>query len=161
MLDILKRATSREISNDAIDLSIFIKSNSGLDTSYHALQMYADADLLVYQKKYDQALSTFDELLTKFINHSLTDEVYWQKAQLFGIIKQQDKQIEQLKLLLEKYGDDILADDAVYLLAEIYEQSGDKKTAMDYYKSILIDYKGSIYTEKSRMAYRRLRGDGI
>ena len=161
MLDILKRATSREISNDAIDLSIFIKSNSGLDTSYDALQLYADADLLLYQKKYEQSLFTFDELLTMFPNHSLTDEVYWKKAKLFKIIKQQNKQIEQLKLLITNYGDDILADDAVYLLAETYEQVGDKKTAMDYYKSILTDYKGSIYTEKSRMAYRRLRGDGI
>jgi tetratricopeptide (TPR) repeat protein len=161
MLDILKRATSREISNDAIDLSIFIKSNSGLDTSYHALQLYSDADLLVYQKKYEAALHTFDELLTQFANHSLTDEVYWQKAKIYGTIKQQDKQIGQLKLLIEKYGDDIWADDAVYLLAQIYEQKGDKKTAMQYYKSILLDYKGSIYIENARLAYRRLRGDGV
>ncbi len=161
MLDILKRATSREISNDAIDLSILIKSNSGLDTSYDALQLYADADLQLFQKKYDLALNTFDELLTKFTNHSLTDEVYWQKAKIYKAIKQSDRQTEQLELLVNKYGNDIWADDAVYLLGQIYKEKGDKKLAMQYYKSILLNYKGSIFIENARLAYRRIRGDDV
>jgi len=159
MLDILKRATTRAISNDAIDLSIFIKSNSALDTSYDALQLYADADLLVYQKKYNKALATYDELLSNFSNHSLTDEVLWEKAQIYSTTKQINKEIEQLKLLIKNHGDDILADDAVFLLAEVYEGRGETKLAMDYYKSILLDYKGSIYIENARLAYRRLRGN--
>ena len=161
MLDILKRATSRAISNDAIDLSIFIKANSGLDTSYDALQLYADADLLFYQKKFDSALHTFDELLTKFPSHSLTDEIYWAKSKVYTAIKQDDKQLEVLKLLVDQYGDDIWADDAVFLIAEILEKKVDRESAMLYYKSILIDYQGSIYTENARLAYRRLRGDGL
>ena len=161
MLDILKRATSREISNDAIDLSIFIKANSGLDTSFDALQLYADADLLSYQRKYLLALQTYDKLLTDFSGHSLTDEVYWEKAKIFRKIKEYDNQIDQLELLVKNYSTDIWADDAVYLLAEIFEEKNDKKSAMQYYKAILLDYKGSIYTENARLAYRRLRGDGI
>jgi TolA-binding protein len=161
MLDILKRATSRAISNDAIDLSIFIKANSGLDTSYDALQLYADADLLFYQKKFDSALHTFDDLLTKFPSHSLTDEIYWAKSKVYTAIKQDDKQLEVLKLLVDQYGDDIWADDAVFLIAEILEKKRDRESAMLYYKSILIDYQGSIYTENARLAYRRLRGDGL
>ncbi len=161
MLDILKRATTREISNDAIDLSLFIKANSGLDTSYRALQLYADADLLVYQKKYTSAITVFDELLTKFNNHSLTDEVYWKKAQVYAQINQKEQQIEQLKLLINKFGKDIWADDAVFQLAKIYDKKSEKSTAMQYYKMILLDYKGSIYTEQARKAYRKLRGDGI
>lgn len=161
MLDILKRATSRAISNDAIDLSIFIKANSGLDTSYDALQLYADADLLFYQKKFDSALHTFDDLLTKFPNHSLTDEIYWAKSKVYTAIKQDDKQLEVLKLLVDQYGDDIWADDAVFVIAEILEKKRDRESAMLYYKSILIDYQGSIYTENARLAYRRLRGDGL
>jgi TolA-binding protein len=161
MLDILKRATSRAISNDAIDLSIFIKANSGLDTSYDALQLYADADLLFYQKKFDSALHTFDDLLTKFPSHSLTDEIYWAKSKVYTAIKQDDKQLEVLKLLVDQYGDDIWADDAVFVIAEILEKKRDRESAMLYYKSILIDYQGSIYTENARLAYRRLRGDGL
>lgn len=161
MLDILKRATSREISNDAIDLSIFIKSNSGLDTSYDALQLYADADLLTYQKKFDQALTTYDQLLTKFNNHSLTDEVYWQKANIYKQTKQLDKEIAQLELLTKEYGIDIWADDATFRLAESYQQKGDNKLAMEYYKKVLLEYKNSVYVEKARINYRKLRGDSI
>ncbi len=161
MLDILKKATTREISNDAIELSVFIKSNSGLDTSFDALQLYADSDLLTYQKKYNEALTKLDELLTRFPFHTLVDEVYWKKAQIYKSINDSNHRKEQLQLIVEKYSKDIWADDATYELAKLCEKEGDKKSAMEYYKRILLDYKGSIYLENSRMSYRRLRGDRI
>ena len=53
--DVLKASTSRLIANDALDLSVFIMDNLGLDTSALALQTYADAELLVFQNKFDEA----------------------------------------------------------------------------------------------------------
>ena len=161
MLDILKKATSREISNDAIELSVFIKSNSGLDTTFVPLQLYADAELLAYQKRYEESLKKLDKLLLDFPFNTLVDEVYWKKSELYQLTGNQAEEKEQLKLIIQKFSKDIWADDAVYQLAQQLEAEGDKVAAMVYYKKILIDYKGSIYLENSRNAYRKLRGDKL
>ncbi|MEQ8925126.1 MAG: tetratricopeptide repeat protein, partial [Fulvivirga sp.] len=48
-LDILKEATTREIANDAMALSLLIKDNTVLDTSELALQEFANIELLLFQ----------------------------------------------------------------------------------------------------------------
>ena len=48
-LDILKGSTSELISNDAIDLSVFILEHYALDTSAKPMQLFAKADLLTFQ----------------------------------------------------------------------------------------------------------------
>ena len=50
-LDVLKRSTSKLISNDAIDLSLLITDNLSLDTTDIVMRMYAKAEMLVYQRK--------------------------------------------------------------------------------------------------------------
>ena len=59
-LKALKSSTSELISNDAINLSVFIIDNLGMDTVETPMQMYANAELLLYQNKNEQALGTLD-----------------------------------------------------------------------------------------------------
>lgn len=59
-LDILKQATTREIANDAMDLSIRIKENTAYDTAGTALREYAAIELLLVQNKTDEALKRLD-----------------------------------------------------------------------------------------------------
>ena len=47
--DILKASTSKLISNDAIDLSVFITDNLGLDSIALPMELYARAELLSFQ----------------------------------------------------------------------------------------------------------------
>ena len=47
-LDVLKASTSKLIANNAMDLSLLITDNTGLDTS-KAMQMYARAELLAFK----------------------------------------------------------------------------------------------------------------
>ncbi len=56
-LDILKQATTREIANDAMDLSIRIKENLAADTAGIALKEFAAIELLLVQNKTETALS--------------------------------------------------------------------------------------------------------
>lgn len=161
-LDVLKLATTREIANDAMDLSLLIQDNLALDTSDAALKMYSRADLLLFQKKPAAAQQTLDSLLSKFKNHSLRDEAYWLKAK---IAKQTGDyaQAEQFyKTIIEKYSDDILGDDALFELAQLYQYELQKKEeAMEIYKNLMINYPGSIYVAESRKMYRVLRGDRV
>jgi tetratricopeptide (TPR) repeat protein len=55
-LDILKQATSREIANDAMKLSMLIKENTIYDTTGAALKEFASIELLLAQNKNNLAL---------------------------------------------------------------------------------------------------------
>ncbi len=55
-LDILKQATTREIANDAMDLSMRIKENTAFDSVGAALKEYAAIELLLVQNKNDEAM---------------------------------------------------------------------------------------------------------
>jgi len=59
-----------------------------------------------------------------------------------------------------KYSFDILADDATYKLALIYEEDKkDKVKAMELYQKLMTSYQGSTYVVEARKKYRLLRGD--
>jgi tetratricopeptide (TPR) repeat protein len=159
-LDILKLATSREIANDAMDLSILIQDNIGLDSTGEAMREYAAIDLLLFQNQDQEALQKLDQLLKKYPGHSITDEVLWQKGQIYIKQNENQKAIEQLEKIVNEYGSDILGDDAYFLMAKLIEEKlGQKEKAMELYKTLLTKYPGSIYVVEARKRFRQLRGD--
>lgn len=75
-LDILKQATSREIANDAMELSMRIKENTAFDSTGAALKEYAAIELLLAQNKIDQALQRLDHFqVTKRVKMSKADAI--------------------------------------------------------------------------------------
>ncbi|MHA6248643.1 tetratricopeptide repeat protein [Pontibacter sp. CAU 1760] len=161
-LDILKLATSREIANDAMDLSLLITDNTGLDTSTVAMEEYAAIDLLVFQNKLPEALAALDAMLEKFPGHSLTDEVYFQKAKIYERTGDFEKAVENLQKIVSNPQYDILSDDALYRMAYIYEESiKDKEKAQQLYNDLLVKHKGSIFAAEARKRFRKLRGDAV
>jgi hypothetical protein len=53
---------------------------------------------------------------------------------------------------------DILADDALFQLGEIYENHlFDKAKAAGFYRRILFEHKDSLYTSETRKRYQELR----
>jgi tetratricopeptide (TPR) repeat protein len=161
-LDILKESTSKLIANDAMKLSILITDNLGLDSNYTAMNLFAKADLLLEQHQFEAAFRQYDSIGAAFPEHGLNDEILLRKAQAMFV---QGKWNETESLLLKiytNYSQDILADDAVFQLAELYEnQLNDKEKAATYYKKILLEFKGSLLTIAARKQYRLLRGDAI
>ncbi|MBL7850475.1 MAG: tetratricopeptide repeat protein [Cyclobacteriaceae bacterium] len=63
-LDILKQATTREIANDAMELSMRIKENTAYDTTGAALREYASIELLLVQNKVNEALDRLNQFQT-------------------------------------------------------------------------------------------------
>jgi tetratricopeptide (TPR) repeat protein len=161
-LDVLKLATSREIANDAMDLSILIQDNVGLDTSYDAMSEYAAIDLLLFQNRTDEALIKCDEMLRKYPKHSLTDEIYWLKAKLFRKMGNYNEAVKMLDVIIVGYSYDILGDDAHYLKGLILEEDlKDVEGAKAIYQELLKKYPGSILCADTRKRFRVLRGDGV
>jgi tetratricopeptide (TPR) repeat protein len=169
-LDILKQATTREIANDAMDLSIRIKENTTFDSSGAALKKFAAIELLLYQNKTNDALAGIEALRKEEGDDKLTspgsttstilDDVYWLEANIYMKQGEFEKAIGLLQKILDLYGEDILADDAYFLQGEIYElQLHNKTKAMEIYREFLNKYPGSVYAAEARKRYRQLRGD--
>lgn len=157
-LKTIKDNTSNDISNDAIKLSLTIQDNSGLDTTTVPLEKFAQAQLLVFQRDYDVALSQMDSILFQFPNHSLTDEIYFEKANIYIQKNELDQAIKYLDKVLAEFPDDILGDDALYTKARIHDYSyDDKAKAKELYMTFLRSYTGSLYLVEVRRRIRELR----
>ena len=161
-LDVLKQSTSKLISNDAIELSLLITDNFGLDSNFRAMSWFAQGDLLIEQHKFDAAYQLFDSIMVNFPYHSLGDEILIKKAKAEALQGHWDASIAFLDELLKYYGDDILADNALFEKGDIYEKHlnmPDK--AMECYKELLLKHKGSLYAIETRKRFRKLRGERV
>lgn len=159
-LNILKESTSKIIANDAMHLSVSITENFGLDSNYAAMSWFSSAELLIEQHKYLEAFSLFDSIQYNFPLHSLADDILYRKAKA---MEMQGKWSESCLLyedVLKSHPKDIFADDALFRLGDIYDQILlDKDKALEYYKKLAIDYKGSFYGAETIKRIRILRGD--
>jgi len=159
-LSVLKESTSRLIANDAIQLSTLITDNFGLDSNFQVMGWFAQGDLQLEQHKYSEAFNYYDSVMRAEPGHSLEDEILFRKAKAMEMQGKWDDAIPFLEKIVSSFSNDILADDALFHLAEIFEiQKADKEKALEYYKSLLINYKGSLYSTEARKRVRLLRGE--
>lgn len=159
-LDVLKGSTSKLIANDAMYLSHLITDNTGLDSIYHPMELFAKADLLREQLQYTEALTTLDSINTLYPNHVLDDDILMLRYKIHMIQKEYKKAEVSLQKIVDQYSWDILADDAIFKLAELYDyQFKDKEKAMELYQRILTDHESSLFSTEARKRFRKLRGD--
>ncbi len=175
-LDILKEATTREIANDAMELSMRIKENIAFDSVGEALKAYAKIELMLYQHKTEEALAAIKLLKEgsamvrdstqsghkkiSFQNQTILDDVYMLEANIRLERGEFTQAIALLERIVTDYPDDILVDDALFLQAEIYERHlNDKEKAMEIYRSFLDKFPGSVFAAEARKRFRTLRGD--
>ena len=162
IFNVLKASTSKLIANDALYYSILITDNMALDTNTEALSMFARADLMYYQQKLDSALEVLAMMEIAFVDHPIQDELLLLKARIYqerGLFAEAEK---PLLAIIEEHGDDILADDAQYQLALIYEeQLNRKEEAMELYRQLFTLHPDSFYSSDARARFRLLRGDMV
>ncbi len=161
-LNILKEATSREIANDAMELSLLIADNLVFDTTGLALREFSQIELLVFQRKDDEALQKLKNMLKDYPKHSISDEVLWKKANLLLKMNKPEEALADLEVIMATYSEDIWGDDALFMIGKIYEETlKNKDKAQEAYKNHLLKYPGSIYTAEARRRFRILRGDFV
>jgi tetratricopeptide (TPR) repeat protein len=161
-LDVLKQSTTKFIANDAIQLSVLITDNYGLDSNFTAMSKFAQADLLLEQHQYDAAFELYDSIIKDFPYHGLSDEILFRKSKAMQDQGKWTEAITYLEQLLKYHAQDILADDAIYQMATIYDFNLENpEKATELYKKLLFEYKGSLFTSEARKRLRILRGDKI
>ena len=147
---ILKSATSELIANDALALSVLITENVE-DSNRYPLQRFAYADLLVAQNKTDLATELMDSITRVFPKHPLNDDILMLRAKMAEQHHDFKAALAFLDKIHDKYGTDVLADDAVFKMAEIYRDDlNDPVNAKKYYEQLIIEYPGSTFVQSAR-----------
>ena len=157
-LDVLRASTSKLIANDAMELSLLISDNMEEDSTFDMLEYYASADLLLYRNQLDSAWAVLDFISHRALSHPLFDEVLMQKAKIRmkqGHYEEADTLLQQL---IDFYPSDILADDALMMLAELNDtQLHNLERAYSCYEKLILDYPVSLYVDRARKRYYQLK----
>ncbi len=161
-LKVLRSSTSQLIANDAMQLSLLISDNSLQDSTQTALKKYARADLLSYQNKTNEAITALNDILKNHKGEKIEDEALLKQAELLTGQKKYDEAKFNYQKIIEFYSTGILADDAHFAIAELYNNVFNlPEKAKEHYEKIMFNYQDSYYFPQARKNYRILRGDAI
>ncbi len=160
-LDAIKASTSKLVANDAMQLSIFISTNTSSDTTQVPVQLFAEADLLSFRNQGDESWAILDSIEANYPYNSLIDDIYYRKANLLVAAGDFDEAAVYLEKIIAGYSYDLLGDDAMFMLAEIYQDHLNRKDeAEELYKNLLLQFPGSVYASEARNEYRGMEAEG-
>jgi tetratricopeptide (TPR) repeat protein len=156
-LSVLKSATSELIANDALYLSVLITENITPDSNLVPLERFAYADLLLFRNKHEEAAALLDSMLEAFPGHPLNDDILLLHARISEKRGHYNKALAYLEQIYTHYGDDVLADDAVFKTALIFEKYlKEKERAISFYENLILNYPGSTYVQSARQKLAQL-----
>ncbi len=98
----------------------------------------------------------------RFPNHSLEDDIFMLKARIYVKKKNLAEAEKNYLVVINRFGGDILADNAIMELATIYEnQLNEKAKALELYEKLIFEYTGSLYVVDARKNINRLKAEGV
>ncbi len=161
-LDVLKSSTSQLIANDALNLSLLISDNLQNENDTAALKKFTEADLRIFKNQPERALAILDSLNILYPGNSLADDILMAKSRIFIKNNDLNQALVQLQEIIDRYSTDLWGDDAIFILADIYEtRLNQPGKALELYQKIITEYPGSLYVIEARKRFRHLRGDKL
>lgn len=159
-LNVLKRATTQLMANDAMFLNLRIQDNILGDSTHTSLKDFAAADLLVLQDNPEKAIELLKDILVNHQGKSIIDDTHFKLGELYFDLGNYEQAAEHWEIVVQEHTYDLLADAAFYRLGLLYEEKFNQpQKAMTYYERIIFDYSDSIYFVDARKRFRKLRGD--
>jgi tetratricopeptide (TPR) repeat protein len=161
-LKVLKSSTSQLIANDAMKLSLKINNNFDKDSLNEGLRLFAKAELLEFQKKYQPALDTLDIVLTEHKGRAIEDDALLKKGVLLTRLDDYKSAESSFLDLLATHPESLLIDECLFSLGELYNNHlNEIDKAKEMYERIIFEYPSSIYLVEARREFRMLRGDEL
>jgi tetratricopeptide (TPR) repeat protein len=161
-LKVLKSSASQLTANDAMELALLIKDNSQEDTLRTDLKLVAKADLLLFQNQPTQALTILEGVLEDYQSPSIVDEVLFRIAKIHLANQEVEKALLYLQRIIDDHSDEILADNANFLLGTLYmDELKAPDQAKPYFETLIFNHPDSIFFVDARKRFRMLRGDQI
>jgi len=135
-------------ANDALELLLFL--NPEMNDSSNLL-VYADAEFLAEQKKFEEAAGDYKKLADNQQAFVLSTIASIKYAEMLLAVDNYPESIAVLEGVAAQGEKNIYADKAVYLLGKI-NQYGIKNysKAEEFYQKLLADYPKSIYADDAR-----------
>jgi TolA-binding protein len=161
-LSVLKASTTKLIDNDAFQISYLIQENTVDDSDGTAIKMLAKAEYLVFQNKDSIALLVLDTIYSKYNANAIIPVILYKKSVIMKKSGKYSAASDFLEDIYKMYPDDVLADDALFDLGELYELNlNDKNKAKEYYSELFNKFPGSVFSAEAKARFRILRGDKI
>ena len=127
------------------------------DSNLVPLKRFAYAGLLQFQNKDSEAEALLDSINKAFPEHPLNDDILMLRADISRKHHDFEKALAYLKNIYEKYGKDVLGDDAVFKMADIYQNDlHQNDQAKHFYELLIIDYPGSTFVQTARQRLNEL-----
>ena len=114
LADILKQGTQREIANDALELSLLIEDNTGIDSLEVGLKKFANIKFMYDQKRWEEGDSLLVLLTTENKQESLQDDILYLRATRARQKGDNALAKEIYWEIFKKFPEDIYGDDALY-----------------------------------------------
>jgi tetratricopeptide (TPR) repeat protein len=114
LADILKQGTQREIANDALELSLLIEDNTGIDSLEVGLKKFANIRFLYDQKRWEEGDSLLVLLTTENKQESLQDDILYLRATRARQKGDNALAKEIYWEIFKKFPEDIYGDDALF-----------------------------------------------
>lgn len=153
--DVLKGATSKLISNDAIQMAHFIQMNYTEEEDNEDLTRLARAEYLIFRQQNDLALATLDSL-THSIQTGIADRAALQKSKLLHALKHTAEASDMLERLQKESQQTYIRAEAIMELAALKIEQQDTAGARELYKLLVSEYSGSVYSVEAGRLYREL-----
>jgi tetratricopeptide (TPR) repeat protein len=158
-LDVLKRATTQTIANDALEMALFIKQGkSEIDSTQQALKNIAKADLMVYQSKAGEALLQLDNVIANGDNFHIIDQALYKKAQVLENLGKYQEAATQYKQIIDEHSESIVVDNALFKLSKLQiDILGEPEEAQQNLEFLIFNHQDSIFFVEARKLFRELR----
>jgi len=114
LADILKQGTQREIANDALELSLLIEDNTGIDSLEVGLKKYANIRFMYDQKRWAEGDSLLVLVMGQNKQESLQDDILYLGATRARQKGENALAKEMYWEIFKKFPEDIYGDDALF-----------------------------------------------
>ena len=154
-------ASAADIVDTAVSAGSFKTLAAALTEAGLVETLKGDGPFTVFAPT-DEAFAKLDSLKMTFPEHSLKDDILYLKSKIYYKTRDFAKTAEMLQDIVDNHNDGIRADNALYELAQLYEnQLNDIEKAKTLYEKLFIEYSGSTFAVDARKRYRILRGDKV
>lgn len=156
----LKSASTQLIANDALEYFLLINDNTVADSTQTALKQFAKGDYLLYQKRNPEAIAQFQFILKSFKGQDIEAVTQLRLGKIYEKQGEYNLALNQYQNSIDHHPDGIYIDEALFFLAEIYNNKLQlPEKAKPLYEQLIFNHQDSIYFVEARKEYRKLRGD--
>ena len=153
--DVLKGATSKLISNDAIQMSHFIHMNYEAEGDNRDLEKMGRTEYLLYKQQFQEVLPRLDSLIGH-CSPGISDYATLQKGRSLCACFQDEEAAKLLSELKDRSEQVYIKAEALFQLAGLKRKQKELQQAKELYRLLVTDYSGSVYSIEAAKLYRDL-----